>query len=398
MATSVLISGASVAGPALAYWLDHYGFETTVVEIAPALRKGGYAVDFRGPTHLTVLKRMGIMDQLQALRTGGSPTRFVDETGRSLLHLPAEVTGGDLEVARSDLARVLYERSNDTVEYLFGDTITGLEQSSDGVQVRFEKAPTRRFDLVIGADGMHSRVRHLEFGPQERFVRPLGYYLAGWDVRCDWDLHGEAQAYNRPGTAIALVAGVHDPDRANVLGIFASKPRPETRGDRLRQHAALEEVYGGQGWHVPALLAALPSATDAYFDAIARVDVPAWSSGRVALLGDAACGATFGGMGTGTAIVAAYVLAGELAQAGGDHAAAFDRYERIVRPYATRCQKGGRSAAKLLAPGSRTTLYLRNLFLGSRSGSRLALREATKPAHGLSLPEYPSRITHGRDH
>ena len=128
-----------------------------------------------------------------------------------------------------------------------------------------------------------------------------------------------------------------------------------------------------------------------YFDAIARVDVPAWSSGRVALLGDAACGATFGGMGTGTAIVAAYILAGELAQADGDHAVAFDRYERIVRPYATRCQDGARSAATMLVPSSRAAPYLRNRLLSSRLGGLLALREATRPAHALTLPDYPSR-------
>ncbi|MCS7482915.1 FAD-dependent monooxygenase [Umezawaea endophytica] len=394
MATSVLISGASVAGPALAYWLDRFGFEVTVVEMAPALRQGGYVVDFRGPTHMTVLERMGIVNELRAHSTGGSPTRFVDGRGRSLLRLPAEFTGGELEIARSDLSEVLHRTTSDTVEYVFGDTITGLEQSPHGVDVTFEKAPARRFDLVIGADGMHSRVRGLAFGPEERFVSPLGYYLAGWDMPWDRDLGGEVLAHNRPGTAIALSASVRDPALANVLAIFASGPLPGTRGDRPRQHQVLQRVYGGQDWHVPAMLAALPRSADTYFDAIARVDVPSWSSGRVALLGDAACGATFGGMGTGTAIVAAYVLAGELERAGGDHAAAFDRYEHIVRPYATRCQEGGRSAAKLLAPGSRTTLFLRNRFLSSRVGGRLALREATKPAHGLTLPEYPSRTAY----
>src|SRR4051812_31674577 len=137
MAMSVLISGASVAGPALARWLDHYGFDVTVVEVAPALRHGGYAVDFRGPAHLTALSRMGLLEELRSLATGGSPTRFVNESGRSLLYLAAEVTGGDLELMRSDLARVLYEHSQKTVEYLFDDSIIALDQSADGVQVTF---------------------------------------------------------------------------------------------------------------------------------------------------------------------------------------------------------------------------------------------------------------------
>jgi 2-polyprenyl-6-methoxyphenol hydroxylase-like FAD-dependent oxidoreductase len=223
----------------------------------------------------------------------------VDEAGKSLLYLPAEMTGGELELMRSDLARVLYEHSRPTVEYLFGDSIIALDQSAAGVHVTFDKAPPRRSDLVIGADGMHSRVRRLVFGPQEQYVSPLGYYLAGWDMPFDGDLAGEARAYNRPGTVIALSASVHDPDRANVLSLFASKPLRDTRGDRLRQSEVLKTVFAGQGWHVPEILAALPSATDTYFDAIARVDVPTWSSGRVTLIGDAACGATFGGMGNG---------------------------------------------------------------------------------------------------
>src|SRR5437867_1154402 len=167
---NVLISGASVAGPALAYWLGRYGFNPTVVEVAPALRGGGYAVDFRGPTHMTVLDRMGVLDELRRRQTGGSPMRFVDEAGRELLHLPGEFAGGDLEVLRSDLSRVLYEHSRDTTEYVFGDSITSLTETPGGVHVTFERGAPRTFDLVIGADGLHSNVRRLAFGPEDRYV------------------------------------------------------------------------------------------------------------------------------------------------------------------------------------------------------------------------------------
>jgi 2-polyprenyl-6-methoxyphenol hydroxylase-like FAD-dependent oxidoreductase len=139
---NVLISGASVAGPALAYWLGRYGFNPTVVELAPALRGGGYAVDFRGPTHLRVLERMGILEQLRELQTGGSPLRFIDETGRTLLHLPGEFAGGDVEVLRTDLSRILYEHSRNTTEYLFGDSIAAMTQTAGGVEVTSSAAPS----------------------------------------------------------------------------------------------------------------------------------------------------------------------------------------------------------------------------------------------------------------
>ncbi|MFE7119229.1 FAD-dependent monooxygenase, partial [Streptomyces sp. NPDC057654] len=159
MSTKVLISGASIAGPALAYWLGRYGFETTVVELAPALRGGGQAVDFRGTTHLTVLERMGVLDELRALDTGGSPMTFVDQRGRQILHLPADFAGGDVEVLRGELAQVLYRRSLPRAEYLFDDSITTLDEDPDGVTVTFESGTVRRFDLVVGADGLHSHTR-----------------------------------------------------------------------------------------------------------------------------------------------------------------------------------------------------------------------------------------------
>ena len=166
MNKTVLISGASIAGPALAYWLRQYGFEPTVVELAPALRGGGQAVDFRGETHFTVLERMGVLPELRRIRTGGSPIRFVDEEGRTLLHLPSDFAGGDLEVLRGDLARVLHEHSLPGTEYVFGDTITGLTETASGVRAEFRHAAPREFGLVIGADGLHSRSGGSSSGPR----------------------------------------------------------------------------------------------------------------------------------------------------------------------------------------------------------------------------------------
>ena len=309
----VLISGASIAGPTLAYWLERYGFDVTVVELAPALRSGGYAVDFRGGVQLAVLDRMGLLDQVRAHQTGGHPGRFVDETDATVLSLPCEFTGGNLEIQRADLSRLLYDHSRERVEYRFGDSIAALNQTPAGVDVTFDHAPSERFDLVIGADGLHSRVRRLAFGPEDDYVRHLGYYIAGWDLPNIWELDGEQRFHNRPGTLAGVSEQMHRPDRANTTFIFAAPVDPELRGNRDRQGDLLRRVYAGQGWYVPQLVAAFPSATDVYFDSVSRVEVPRWSTGRIALLGDAASGATLSGTGTGTAIVGAYALAGELA-------------------------------------------------------------------------------------
>jgi 2-polyprenyl-6-methoxyphenol hydroxylase-like FAD-dependent oxidoreductase len=386
--TNVLISGASVAGPALAYWLGRYGFNPTVVEVAPALRGGGYAVDFRGPAHLTVLERMGVLEELRRLQTGGSPLRFVDETGRQLLHLPAEFAGGDVEILRTDLSRVLYQHSSDTTEYLFGDSIAAMTQTADGVQVTFERGAERTFDLVIGADGLHSNVRRLTFGPESGSVSFLGYYLAGWDVPNYLNLGSGSLMYNVPGKLASV--GVHrDPTKASTLFVFASPLLDYDRRDLEQQKKLVADAYAGVGWEVPTLLEGLWDAAELYFDSISRVDLQPWSAGRVTLVGDAANGATLGGMGTGTAVVAAYVLAGELATAGGDHRTAFARYEEAVRGYAQGTQKGGDRAGRFLAPRSWMGMQLRNRLLSNRLLLNLMLKAGQQVSGKITLKDYP---------
>nr|WP_236572821.1 FAD-dependent oxidoreductase [Streptomyces sp. GS7] len=409
-APTVLISGASVAGPALAYWLARYGYRPTVIELAPALRGGGFAVDFRGAAHLAVLERMGVLGKIKRHRTGGSPMAFIDDQGRQLAAMPGEFAGGEVEILRSALSRILYAHSRPTREaaseapggtgtpgttaYLFGNSIRSLTETADGVHVSFEHGAPRTFDLVIGADGLHSAVRRLAFGPEEEFVSHLGYCVAGWDLPpgAAPDLAARPVGYGEPGrlaTVGRLPRRADEPDyRGETFCVFASDGLGYDRRDPRSQKEAIVRAYEGAGWRTPELIETVRDADDIYFDAISRVDVPSWSTGRIALLGDAAYGATVGGMGTGSAIVGAYVLAGELAAANGDHRTAFARYEQKLRPYVTRCQEGGRRVGEFLAPPTQEAMDARNAALNDPAALAAMLGQGHEISADITLDDY----------
>ncbi|WP_067830204.1 FAD-dependent monooxygenase [Actinomadura kijaniata] len=387
----VLISGASVAGPALAHWLTRHGYSVTIVEKAPELRDGGYAVDFRGRAHLTVLRRMGILDQVHAARTGLGPFTLVNADGEPLVELPGDLFSGDIEILRGDLGRILYDLTKDRAEYRFGDSIAALEEDGDGVTVTFDSGPTRRFDLVIGADGLHSNVRRLAFGPEERFVRHLGLHTAVFSTGNLLGLDHAGLGHNAPGRVVGFYSARHDTEGRAVF--FWGSPELEyDRYDTAAQKRILAERYADVGWVTPRLLAALDDAPDFYFDAVAQVRMDTWTRGRVALAGDAAhCPSPLSGMGTGLAMVGAYVLAGELVAAGGDHRVALPRYERVMRPYAQGCLRLGQGAANFMVPPNR----LMNWFV--RANYRvlpylpwkgLMARAARNAAEGVDLPDH----------
>ncbi|PYC70499.1 FAD-dependent oxidoreductase [Micromonospora arborensis] len=385
----VLVSGAGVAGPALAWWLTRYGAEVTVVELAPALRTSGFAVDFRGPTHLGVLAAMGVLDDLRAVQTHGGAMSCVDERGREIFRLPAEFAGGELEVRRRDLSRILHQRSADRAEYLFGDQIAALTETVDGVHVEFDRAGARTVDVVVGADGLHSGVRRLAFGPESGYVRHLGYQLAGWELPNELGVGALSQQYNVPGRMVSVAADQSDPTRAGAFVVFTV---PDPEGDWYdldQQKKIITTAFDGLGWHVPHLLDSLRDVPELYFDSISKVRVPRWHAGRTALLGDAAWGVTLGGMGVGTGIVGGYVLAGELAAAAGDHRIAFPAYERRLRDYAMRWQRGA-NPGPFLAPATASGLRLRNRLLRTRPVQALLVRGTRSLATDLDLPDYPA--------
>lgn len=383
----VLISGAGVAGPALACSLARYGARPTVVEVAPELRAGGFAVDFRGPTHLAVLEHLGVLAELRARQTRGSAMVCVDATGRERWRLPAEFAGGDLEVYRHDLSRALVERSRPAAEYVFGDAVTALTETADGVRVGFRTGTTRDFDLVVGADGVHSGVRALAFGPERRYVRDLGHRIAGWSLPNTLGAGRDTLQYNVPGRMASIVADQHDPSRATAVVVFVARGEQPGWRDTAAQKACIRATFAGMGWRVPAILDTLDAAGDLYYDAISKVRMPAWTSGRLALLGDAAWGVTLGGMGVGTGVVGGWVLAGELAAARGDHREAFGAYERRMRGYAARWQRAS-SPGPFLAPKTRVGLAARNVMLASRLGKKLLMDASSSFATDAALPQY----------
>lgn len=344
---NILISGASIAGPSLALWLARDGHTVTVVEKAPEPRTGGQAVDFKGATHRTVLERMGILDDVLARQTGGADQTVVDATGRPLAVIPGEFTGGDIEIRRGDLAAILYERTRNTCEYVFGDSVTSLTDTGSGVHVTFDRSAPRTFDLVVGADGIHSNVRRLAFGPERDFVHYLGHHYA----LATLDTTGDGLMYNEPGRMVALGG-----PKAQSFFVFASGELSYDRHDAEQQKKLLVDAYRGGGWRVPEVLAAIPAATDLFLDSVSRVVVADYAKGRVVLLGDAAHGNTLGGFGTGLAVVGAYVLAGELLRGG--HEAAFRRYTELMRGYA-KVNKNA-NAGPFLAPRTRRGIRMRN--------------------------------------
>ncbi|MCR6484152.1 FAD-dependent monooxygenase [Amycolatopsis sp. OK19-0408] len=347
----VLVAGASIAGPALAHWLQRRGAEVTVVERAPGLRPGGQAVDARGVAR-EVIRRMGLDAAVRAARTDTAGAYVVDADGKVLETFSAEDDGGDgyiseIEILRGDLSRVLHEDTRDTVEYVFGDRIAELAQDADGVDVGFEGGDRRRFDLVVGADGLHSALRGMVFGPREKFVRHLGSVLAFYSVPNEFGLERWMLDYQEAGRSAGL-RPLPDATRAMAMLSFPAAEFDVDYRDIEAQKRLLREQMAGFGWLTPRILTHLDDTPDFYLDQIAQVVMDRWSAGRVALLGDAAFSSSpLSGGGTGLALVGAYLLAGELAAAGWDPAAGFAGYEQRMRSYVEANQEIGRLHASM---------------------------------------------------
>ncbi len=372
-----LISGASIAGPALAYWLNRYGYAVTVVEKAGAPRSGGYPIDIRG-TALEVVRRMGILPQLQDAQIELQRITFLNEDGGTVASVDPHALAGsdagqDLEVRRGDLTKALYAAVRDDVEFVFGDSVVSLDQSGRGVDVTFASGGTRTFDLVFGADGLHSRTRALLFGPEEQFQHYLGYCFAGFSMPNSFGLRDEVVMWNTPGRAAAVYA-VGDEEVHALLTFAQSEPQADASRDLIA------DIFSDAGWEVPRLIAALRDADDLFVDTVSQIRMPHWSKGNVALVGDAAYSPSFlTGQGSSLALVGAYMLAHSVADQG------FAAYERSTREFVTANQgKIGVGDAKLF-PTTSQALEQRNTMLRNLSTMSAPKRPSVHSA--LTLPE-----------
>ncbi|MEU4344974.1 FAD-dependent monooxygenase [Nocardia sp. NPDC023852] len=382
----VLVAGASIAGPALAHWLHRRGAEVTVVERAPELRPGGQAVDARGVTK-EVIRRMGLDKAVRAACTETAGAHTVDADGNVLEIFRADDDGGDgyiaeIEILRGDLSRVLHDDTRDGVEYIFGDRIAELTQDADGVDVTFEGGDRRRFDLVVGADGLHSALRAMVFGPRERFVRHLGHVLAFYSVPNEFGLDRWLIDYHESGRSAGL-RPIQDATRAMAMFSFPSGDFDVDYRDVEAQKRLLRERMAGMGWLTPHILAHLDDTPDFYLDQVAQVVMDRWSNGRVGLLGDAAFSSSpMSGQGTGLALVGAYLLAGELAAAGWDPQAGFAGYERRMRSFVEANQEIGRLHARSL------TVPAPQVEPGTEPDVEWDLELIERAINGIELPDF----------
>jgi 2-polyprenyl-6-methoxyphenol hydroxylase-like FAD-dependent oxidoreductase len=384
--TRVLVAGASIAGPALAHWLRRRGAEVTVVERAPELRPGGQAVDARGVAK-EVIRRMGLDAPVRAARTVTAGAYAVDADGKVLETYRADDDGGDgfiseIEILRGDLSQVLYDDTRDGVEYVFGDRIAELTQDADGVDVTFAGGDRRRFELVVGADGLHSALRAMVFGPREQFVRHLGHVMSFYSVPNEFGLDRWLIQYQESGRSAGL-RPIHDATQAMAMFSFLSAEFDVDHRDVQAQKRLLRERMAGYGWLTPRILAHLDDTPDFYLDQVAQVVMDRWSSGRVGLLGDAAFSSSpLSGQGTGLALVGAYLLAGELAAAEWDPKAGFAGYEARMRSFVEANQEIGRLHARSLeVPGPETAP-------STEPAAEWDLELIERAINGVELPDY----------
>jgi 2-polyprenyl-6-methoxyphenol hydroxylase-like FAD-dependent oxidoreductase len=365
---TVLISGLGIAGPTLAYWLKAGGFEPTLIERAPQLRTGGYVIDFWGLGY-DIAERMGLRSEIERVGYHVRDMRVVDDRGKRVSGFDVDVfreltNGRYVTLGRSELSRLLFEKASGTSEVMFDNEIVGLEDRGDGVSVQFKLGGARQFDLVVGADGLHSQVRKLAFGPQHQFEKNLGYAVAAFEVSSyqprDEDVY---VMYSRPGRSLGRFTMREN--RTLFLFVFATGNGavPDTLD---AQKELLLTLYGDDQWECRHILDALKDTQELYFDRVSQIQMPGWSRGRVALVGDAAfCVSLLAGQGSALAMTAAYVLAGELAKAGGCHDAAFREYEAFLRAYIGTKQAGAARFGGALAPKTQAGLWFRNQVMNA---------------------------------
>jgi len=365
----IVINGAGIAGPTLAYWLQKGGHDVLLVEAAEQIRTGGYIIDF-GLVGYDVAEKMGLLPRIHELGYQMKELRLVDRHGRRHGSIPTKALARHLRgrftsLKRSDLAVTIYSALAGKVETIFGDSIAGIQERGYGVRVSFDRAPPREVDLVVGADGLHSQVRALVFGPDKEVEVSLGYHVAAFEVK-GYRPRNELVyvGHGVPGRQIFRFS-MRD-DKTLFLFVF----RDEYLGtaslsSENERKAALARAFADVGWECPAILEAMAGAGDIYFDQVSQVRMNQWTKGRTALVGDAAaCVSLLAGEGAGLAMAEAYVLAGELRRCADDYHIAFSRYQERLMPLLKRKQKSAAKFASAFAPKTTCGVAFRDFATG----------------------------------
>ncbi len=393
---NILISGAGIGGTTLAYWLKQYGFNPTLVERAPSFRTGGYIIDFWG-LGFDVAEKMKILPALRERGYIADEIRVLNSRGQKVGGFDADIFRSHLgerfiSILRSDLAKVISEKLSQDVETIFSDSIMSMSEDSDGIDVSFQNGNSRRFDLVIGADGLHSTVRSLAFGGDEPFEKKLGYYAAAFTTEGFRPRNaGVYVCYSMAGKQLARFALRND--RTIFFLIFAENKRCKSNG-QIEPKEIIRKVFSNSCWESEAVMKAMHASDDFYFDSVSQIHMSSWSQGRVALTGDAAfCPSLLAGQGAALAMTGSYILASELKMADGDYVTAFRIYEQLLQQFILKKQKGAERIGALFAPRSKAGVFVRNqltkllsipVFANSFVNSSIT--------DDLSLPDY-SRIT-----
>ncbi|RKF55161.1 Uncharacterized protein OnM2_092039 [Erysiphe neolycopersici] len=375
---SVLISGSGTAGPVCAYWLHRLSsglIRTTILERHGELRKAGQQIDIRG-AGVDVIRRMGVENEIRSKTTQEEGLRFVDANGSVVAEFPAQ-TGefsfvSDIEILRENLVKIFYNATKDNTEYIFGNHITDLKQDDEKATVTLANGETKSYDLVLGADGMWSKTRKLTFPEIANPLRQFGQYISFFTIPFESGDGNHSQWYNAEGGRNIFIRPDNNGCTRAYMGIISPKLEGYHKYSIEGQKALMREQFVDAGWQTERVIKGMEKSNDFYMQEIAQVKLPHYTRGRVALLGDAGyCPSPISGMGTTTAIVGAYILAGEIVRAGSDYKKAFQSYEEKMRPYVAKAQELIPGAPAITCPQTKLGISLLHKFLSFVAWSKL---------------------------